>query len=334
MATNRHAQIRYTILDRCFSNFNRNYTYNDLLEEINVELVALGTQGIQRRQLQYDINHMKSDAGYRIVLQEDLKMGNKKIFRYQERSFSIADNPLNFEDSEQLSATLDILKRYKHRAEFNWLEELVPRIEQAFDLMERGDAGAIGYQENIDLKGKEHIGVLFNLIIKNKQIKLIYQPYGRDPIEANVSPYHLKQYNNRWFLFCKNSNYDSISNYPLDRIQSIEELSHGFVPTTINWLDYFEDFIGVTKPMESGPPQKIILRFSEKRIQYVQTKPLHGTQRIDRDDKSGRTLSISVIPNRELYQLLLSFGADIEVLAPDEVRGKMVDEISKMTKNY
>ncbi len=66
MATNKHAQIRYTILDRCFSNFNRLYDYDDLLNEVNQELYELGTEGVKLRQLQYDIDHMKSDAGWAV----------------------------------------------------------------------------------------------------------------------------------------------------------------------------------------------------------------------------------------------------------------------------
>ena len=80
MATNKHAQIRYTILDRCFSNFNREFLYDDLLTEVNKVLYDLGTEGIQLRQLQYDIAHMKSDAGYSIELNQDLKLLKKRIF--------------------------------------------------------------------------------------------------------------------------------------------------------------------------------------------------------------------------------------------------------------
>lgn len=42
-----------------------------------------------------------------------------------------------------------------------------------------------------------------------------------------VSPYHLKQYNNRWFLIGKQSDYDGLTNYAIDRIDGIKEL--GFV---------------------------------------------------------------------------------------------------------
>ncbi len=333
MATNRHAQIRYTILDRCFSNFLRLYTYDDLLSEINKILMELGTEGIQLRQLQYDIDHMKSDLGWAIELNEELKIGRKKVFRYLDKTFSIANHPLNINDVEQLETTIAILSRYKHRAEFNWLEELIPRMEQSFKLVESGDNGIISYQENLDLKGREHIGTLFNLILKRKQIQINYEPYGKPQFNVKISPYHVKQYNNRWFLFCFNEEYKTISNYPLDRINSIEELNNSFAPSTINWLDYFDDIIGVTKP-EEGKLEKIHLKFSEKRINYVLTKPLHGSQKVDKTDLDGRTISIEVIPNNELYQLLLSFGEDLVVLSPLNIREQMVCRIKKINNNY
>lgn len=333
MATNRHAQIRYTILDRCFSNFNRFYTYDDLLAEINEVLFELGTEGIKLRQLQYDIDHMKSDLGWSIELDEEKKSGRKKVFRYSDKSFSIANHPLNVNDVEQLETTIAILSRYKNRVEFSWLEELIPRMEQAFNLVAIGENGAVSYQENIDLKGREHIGALFNLILKHRQTKLIYKPYGKPQQEVIINPYHLKQYNNRWFLFCFNEEYKSISNYPLDRIVSLEEMSKEFVPSTINWMDYFDDIIGVTKP-EGGKIEKIQLKFSEKRIKYVLTKPLHGSQRIERADEDGLTITFEVIPNQELYQLLLSFGADVEIISPQNVRDEIQKKISKMNLLY
>lgn len=333
MATNKHAQIRYTILDRCFSNFNRLYSYDDLLDDVNDQLYELGTEGVKLRQLQYDIDHMKSDAGWAVEMDETLKKGRKKAFRYQDKNFSIANHPLNVDDIEQLETTITILSRYKHREEFSWLEELIPRMEQAFNLVASGDNGIIGYQENIDLKGRQHIGTLFNLIVKRKQIRISYEPYGKPQFDVVVSPYHVKQYNNRWFLFCFNETYQSISNYPLDRIISIEEMADGFEPSAINWLDYFDDIIGVTKP-EEGKLEKIKLKFSEQRINYVLTKPLHGSQKLDRTDVDGQTVIIEVIPNYELFQLLLSFGADVIVISPDEVKKDMAARIKNMNNNY
>ena len=43
---------------------------------------------------------------------------------------------------------------------------------------------------------------------------------------------------------------------------------------------------------------------------------------------------IEVKPTKELYQCLLSFGADMQVISPDSVRQKMQQEIAGMLENY
>ena len=333
MSTNKQAQIRFTILDRCFSNFNRNFTYENLLNEVNNVLYELGTEGVKLRQLQYDIAHMKSDAGYRIELEEDLKDGKKRLFRYKDRNFSIADHPLNQNDTEQLETTLAILSRYKNREEFSWLEEFIPRMELAFNLVASGDNGVISYQENLYLKGREFLGVLFNQILKRKVLTLAYEPYNKDTEVLNIHPYHLKQHNNRWFLICYNEKYNALSNYPLDRIKKIEETDRKFKDVDIDWVDYFDDIIGVTKPPDEET-HTILLKFSENRINYVLTKPLHGSQKPDRSDEMGLTIKIEVIPNPELYQLILSFGEDVEVIEPKHLREEIKNRIKASLDNY
>ena len=226
-----------------------------------------------------------------------------------------------------------ILSRYKHREDFKWLEELIPRMELAFNLVSSWGNGAIGYQENQDLKGREYVGLLFNQIIKRKVVEIEYEPYNKGSEILNVHPYHLKQHNNRWFLFCFNERYQALSNYPLDRIQKIRETSKLFQESSINWVDYFDEIIGVTKPID-GKVKTVKLKFSESRINYVLTKPLHGTQKLVKTDVSGLTIQIEVIPNQELYQLILSFGDDVEVISPNDVKNEIIETISKMKEKY
>jgi len=98
-------------------------------------------------------------------------------------------------------------------------------------------------------------------------------------------------------------------------------------------MDYFDDIIGVSKP-EKETPVKIKLKFSKHRLKYVLTKPLHGTQKPDKSDETRQTITIEVIPNQELFQTLLSFGADVEVVSPETIRQKMKNIIEEMRLNY
>ena len=50
--------------------------------------------------------------------------------------------------------------------------------------------------------------------------------------------------------------------------------------------------------------------------------------------KEDRIITIEVKPNKELYQTLLSFGADVKVLEPEEVITELRELIKKMNDTY
>ena len=65
MASNKHAQIRYKVLDDCFSNFRRKFYFSDLMERCNEalrELYGEDHTGIKTRTLRSDINYIRSRA--------------------------------------------------------------------------------------------------------------------------------------------------------------------------------------------------------------------------------------------------------------------------------
>src|SRR5690606_4327222 len=155
----------------------------------------------------------------------------------------------------QLRSALTVLSRFEGLPQFEWVQELIPKIEQSFKLKENGQ-GAIGFEQNVDLKGMNYFGELFNAIIFRKVLKIKYKPFTSDRgLDHVIHPYYLKQYNNRWFLFGKNPQYEEITNLPLDRIEGeIEYLSRPFMANTdYNFNEYFEDIIGVTKPPGKMP---------------------------------------------------------------------------------
>ena len=66
MASNKHAQIRYKVLDDCFSNFRRKFYFDDLMEKCNEalrELYGDDHTGIKTRTLRADISYIRDRAG-------------------------------------------------------------------------------------------------------------------------------------------------------------------------------------------------------------------------------------------------------------------------------
>jgi len=330
MATNKHAQIRYNVLDKCFSNPGRSYILSDLLDECNNAILEFDpkTDGIRKRQLQEDIRFMKSDQGWRIELNEELKIGRKKVYRYLDSKFSITNQPINEDDANQLKVAIFSLSRLQNQ----WADELSVRLREKFKMVE-DPRKIIEFEENEFLTGKEYITVLYNAISYKKVLNITYQSFKSDgPIKFILHPYYLKQYNNRWFLFGKDEKFTTLTNLALDRIEKIEELDIEYLETEIDFEEYFEDVVGVTVP--SSKLGKVILKVSLNSIDYIDTKPIHGSQKIKEQNENFAIVELNVIPNYELESQLLSFGDNIEVVRPLSLRIRIRERVNDLIKKY
>ena len=167
-------------------------------------------------------------------------------------------------------------------------------------------------------------------------IELEYQPFGKEDRIVKVSPYYLKQYNNRWFLIARREGYTYLSNYAIDRIVNITELADTFVPLDddFSFEEYFGDVVGVS--VTNSPVEDVVLHVTDKALGYIVTKPLHESQSTRPEPlEDGRwKITLKVQENYELMSLLRSFGDGIEVVQPLSLRDKMKEMLRRMTEIY
>jgi predicted DNA-binding transcriptional regulator YafY len=335
MPINKNAFIRYQTLDRCFRNPGRNYFFDDLLEECNAALSEFNphSEGVKRRQLFDDIRFMESEQGWSIPLERH-KLGRKTYYRYSDLKFSINNQPLNQMEAEQLRSAILVLSKFKGMPQFEWVNELIPKLEQTFSLT-NSEHEIIGFDTNIYLKGIEYVSDLFNAILNKQVLRLVYQPFKTGkPITAVIHPYYLKQYNNRWFLFGLSDVYKNLSTYALDRIESLEVVEMEYIENDrIDFGEFFEDIVGVTIPHD-GKLEKIVLKLSRELAPYVLTKPLHGSQKVKEKTAEGAVITIEVIPNYELITQILSMGVGAEVLEPETFRGQIKEIATTIYEKY
>ena len=334
MATNKNANLRYHVLDKCLSNPFKKYFIQDLIDACTAKLLEINpdSKGISRRQVLDDIKYMASEEGYRAPIVH-LKDGKRTYYRYFETDFSIDKQPLNQADIEQIRSAMDILSRFEGMPQFAWVNELSPKLEQAF-MMEKTITPIIGFDNNAYLEGIAYLGKLFQHILYQQTLCITYQSYRSDHAQKFIiHPYYLKQYNNRWFLLGWNAALDRISNLALDRIKQIEQETQPYRENTIDFEEYFDDIIGVTLT-EGLEKQKIILKFFPSAAPYVLSKPLHHSQKKVSYIDGELTISIEVVPNYELESLILSFGERVEVLVPSYLRDNIVKRLEVSSHNY
>lgn len=334
MPINKNAQFRYQILDRCFSDFYHKYDFATLLEKVNdhLEDVEGGDSLIGIRQLRGDINAIRKMLPTGISLLAKPYYDKKCYYQYSERDFSIFQNELSLDEVQKLRSTIDMLNRYRGIPNNTWLEEVISNLEFRFGIKSNSE-NVVSFEQNEQLKGLEYLSEVIDAAINHTPLLIDYKTYKGKELTSTFHPYHVKQYNNRWFLFGYEEETRKIANKALDRIQRISLANIPFKPnTTIDFTLFFNDVVGVSIPDDDVEKETIILRFTQTRFPYVTSKPIHKTQTTVNEKEC--TISLNVKPTRELEQQILSYGSDVEVLFPEAFRIQIAKKIAENYKKY
>lgn len=331
MSTNKHATIRYHALDRCFSNYGRKFFIEDLINSCNEALYEYSgiTDGVKRRQVYDDMTFMESEQGWSIPL-ERLRDGKRVFYRYSDKSYSIKKQIINQSEAAQLKETLSILSRFRGLPQFEWIEEMQIRLEDTFHL-KGNTAIAVGFEQNPYLKGLNNFSDLFSAINNRLALRINYQGFKeQDKKELLFHPWFLKQYNNRWFLFGFNDTFQAISNLAIDRIISIQQSSIQYrINENIYFSEFFDDVVGVSvKP--NVQPEKIILKISSELWPYIESKPIHGSQKKKANLGDEIVIELDLQINYELIAVLFSFMDGIEVIEPEKLRNTIKIKAEKI----
>ena len=329
MANVKNGAFRESIIDRCLRD-RRGFSTQEIFDKCNDALEQRGEMPITAlNTIRNDMSSIESRWG---IIIEQRRCGREIRYRYEDSHFSIFNNPLNENEIAQLTEAVSLLRRFEGMPGFGWVEEMSAHIQKT---VSANPEPVIGFDENKELKGMSFFTPLFKSIISKKAIKISYRSYKSNiNIEAVIHPYYLKEYNQRWFLFALNDQYKTISNFALDRIESIERTNTKYIPnTSIDFESFFDNVVGVT--VNPGEVQTIKIWLSKDQAPYTLSKPIHPSQEVVEEHEDGSAIiSIEVIPNFELMQLLLSFGERIKVLSPESLREDILKKIEKNIENY
>lgn len=329
MANTKQYSIREKVLDKYLK--QGWYSCKELKSYCNKALEEVGYSPINSRQtLLDDLAHIESQ--YKITIKKE-KKGRTCYYRYEDRNFSIYKPKLDEEDLQCLSQALEVLNSFKGMPQFDWITELEARFEISFNT-DMGKRSVVAFQDTSYNTGMEHFTPLFDAIINKTAIDIAYRSFKTNVSEIySISPYFLKQYNNRWFLIGRTIGHERIGVFPLDRIEGINDAGKDYEESGIDFNEYFKNVIGVSIPKEQET-EIVEIWFTKEQLKYVETKPLHKSQEVVQRDDNGGVVRINVIVNYELEQNVLSFGEKAKVLSPTYLKDKIKHRIEENLKNY
>ncbi|QWX85028.1 WYL domain-containing protein [Cellulophaga sp. HaHaR_3_176] len=330
MANSTHAHLRYNILDYCFR--NRSYSFEELLRTVNEGIEELYPgENISERTLREDIKVFRDNKdGFGAPLKEGMR-----IYKYSDTNFSIAQRPLQKYEQYLIEAAQQLLSRFENHPKYNKLAEALIKFQDEEE--QENDAKKIlFYDHNEEYKGIKHLKPLYLAIKKKQALQIVYKGFkDKESTVFEFHPHILKQYNRRWFVFGYNKTAPRWQHsIPLDeRLISFETLEDtDYLKSDIDWDTFFRTMVGVTRMNENV--QKVVVRFHNGRGNYFKTKPFQPDyEEFFEEDKQDQVWFETII-NKELVQQLLSYGQDIEVLEPEQLKKQMRENSKTMQQFY
>jgi predicted DNA-binding transcriptional regulator YafY len=334
MPANRNALIRYKTIDACLKNRFRKWTLDDIIEKVSDTLYEYEgiDKDISKRTIQNDIQMMRSDKlGYFapiVVL-------DKKYYTYEDPNYSITNIPISENDLAKMNEAVEMLKQFKGFSHFEQLNEVVQKLEDHVYSTGKKKSSVIDFEKNDSLKGLSYLDILYQSVVQKKAIKMTYQSFKAR--EANVFFFHvwwLKEFKNRWFAVGVRKENGGISNLALDRIIDVnlsDDIKYVENESTTP-EEYYKDIIGVT--VTNLIPMKLKLFVEKSHAPYVETKPLHHSQKVLERQEKGIVIEINVQHNYELEREILGFGEIMQVLEPESFAKKIKQRLGKASLNY
>lgn len=336
MPTTKNPVTRYRLIDECLQRRHKAWPAKELRDTVATKFFELTGYKLSQRQFAQDLADMREggSTGYNAPIEWNRERG----YHYTDSEFSIWNSPLVSDDAAVLRQVLGLLQQFQGLGLGDELHELAQRVEG--HLQAQAEAAPtrqlIWFEQVPNYVGTHFLGPLYQAIQKQQVLQMQYRPFGAaQALDSIVHPYLLKEYNHRWFLIGQGTGREGLSTYALDRIENfIPYNNQGYLSPPNNIASQFANIVGVSIPSEDCVPELVHLLFSASRGQYVRTKPLHPTQQLQARNDGVLEVSLKVIPTQELATLLLSFGDDVEVVAPSSLREQMEKRLRAAAGKY
>lgn len=334
MPVNRNALIRYITLDKCFRNIGKMYFIEDLVEACNNALKEIDpkSKGVQKRQVQYDIDYMRSEHGFSAPI-ESYTYDNRKYYRYSDSKFTIHQKLLPHNVVELSKEIVCFLTQFEGLAPLQELYNKLPELKKYYDIKEKEPF--VEFDFNFDYQGLKWFTEFFFAIMNNKVLQVDYYSFTKNQqFQFIFHPHYLKEYKHRWYVIGYNENEEKYNwTFGLERIVSIKELPNKiYHPAKENIKDYFYDVIGITKE-ENKEPQLIQLKVHPDFEKYIVSNPFHPSQKNKKlDENNWRDIELNVIINEELINTLMPYIHFIKIVKPKELLDKIKERIARFEK--
>lgn len=168
---------------------------------------------------------------------------------------------------------------------------------------------------------------------EQKKLRILYYTaYRNEQTERIVHPYHLRESMGTWYLIAYCEMRQQVLTFAMNRIQVAEQLNENF---TVREDFNLEEFLKTAFLMFKGKQcYKVRICFSPYQARWMRERQWHPTQQVEEQPDGSLVLSFEVENLEAVRFWVLKYGAEAEVLEPEELRQLIRQELSKMIELY
>lgn len=179
----------------------------------------------------------------------------------------------------------------------------------------------------------DNFQVIGSALLRRKRLIIRYHARGTDEVtEREVSPQRLIHYRDNWYLDAWCHLRDELRSFSVDAIQRVELLESNAKDVAEKHLS---EVLGSGYGIFAGKDVKwATLRFSPKRARWVAAEKWHPKQEGRMLEDGSYELKVPYSNDPELLMDILKYGADCEVVKPEDLKRTIEAELKRMVRLY
>jgi predicted DNA-binding transcriptional regulator YafY len=259
-------------------------------------------------------------------------------YYYEDPSYSINDIPLTEDDLESIQFAVNTLQQFREVDMFKQFGQAIDKIVDRVAIESKQSLNSenpiVQFETAYSSGGNEFLPPLYEAIISKNKVIFNYKSFkSTDFKERIVSPLLLKEYRNRWYLISFDESKNDIITFALERMLNLESIKeNSIIPSSFNPKEYFEYSTGITA--YKGEPELIEIKADSISAKYILSQPFHHSQKLINEYNEYSIFQLKVFISEELIRSFLSFGGEIEVLSPANLRSLIKQRSSELFQKY
>ncbi len=183
--------------------------------------------------------------------------------------------------------------------------------------------------------GTQHLNGIMHAIQNGLQLKISYHKFYEEVAEKRVlNPYFAIESQGRWYLLATKDGKTTPTTYSLDRIETLEVSNTRFkAEAKIKPQELFEHSFGIIIA-DDIKPEKVVLEFTSFQGKYINTYPLHHSQKVTTETKKHIAFELYINITHDFIIELQKYGPEVKVLEPKHLQKTLIDNAKAVIKGY